>query len=536
MGPVPVGSDARIRDPPARVTGSALAMPVPAVVASRHRLYDSVCEGPVDAKLDSSLVSRADPGNGLIQDAGGQRQMSRVRELLSQHAPGAFVDRSWPLTPFETLMWLDDREDYPLEYEILLRFTGPVDPDAIRDAWQFALGRHPLLRSTIRPQERKLVWHAPAVGWGELAVAAAGSGGPPARQRLSLEHRGGIAGSLAETASGWDLRLLIHHACCDGHGARMFLQDLVLAYVVLRGASRHADPFFRADIAHLDRRGEFAVDRGPGQAPWQRLYRALLFAIRRPSPVAASIPPVVAHQGGAATALGVCFHTFPSEQVARMNLVRQAYRATFNDLAVAMLFEVLGDWQRAHAVAPRSRIRIAVPTDLRSREDERMPATNRYTYLFLDRRVDACGSWASILADVQRDLQEQRQSRRGLEFLDGLRLAARHKRLLEWFVHGGSCFTTAVLTNLGDPSWRLRKRLHVDADGMMWLDGARCTDIRIQTPPLRPRTRWGVGISEYAGRMTISFRYDATTMRPADADDVLRRYVSEWDSLLEAPV
>ncbi|MFM7292194.1 MAG: hypothetical protein ACKO6B_13340 [Planctomycetia bacterium] len=459
--------------------------------------------------------------------------MSRVRELLSQHAPGASVDRCWPLTPFETLMWLDDREDYPLEYEILLRFTGSIDPDAMRDAWQFALGRHPLLRSTIRPQAGKLAWHAPAGGWGELAVAAAGGGAPPARQRLSLRHTGGLAGSLCETASGWELRLLFHHACCDGHGARMFLQDLVLAYVVLRGNSRHANPFFRADIAHLDRRGDFAAARGPGHAPWQRLQRALLFALCRPGPVAA-VPPPNTPPGDTQSALGVCFHTFSPDQVTRMSRGRHAYHATFNDLAVAMLFQIIGDWQRDRAVASRSRVRIAVPTDLRSREDERMPATNRYTYLFLDRRVEDCGRWPAILADVQRDMQMQRQSRRGLEFLESLALAARHERLLEWLVRAGTCFTTAVLTNLGDPSWRLRKRLRIDADGLMWIDEARCTDIRIQTPPLRPRTRWGVGISEYAGRMTISFRYDATAMTPADAGDVLRRYVAEWEPLLDA--
>lgn len=459
--------------------------------------------------------------------------MSRVRDLLLQHAPGAFVDRSWPLTPFEKLMWLDDREDYPLVFEILLRFEGPIDPDAMRDAWHFALGRHPLLRSTIRPESSELAWHAPAAGWGELAVAAAGSGPASVRPRVSLEETGGLAGSLSETTSGWNLRLLFHHACCDGHGARMFLQDLVLAYLVLRGASRHTDPFFRADIANLDRRGAFSTASGLDSAPWLRVYRTLLFAIRRPRPVAAAVVPAVAREGGSDTALGACFHTFPAERVARMNRARQHHGATFNDLAVAMLFNVLGDWQRAHAVAPHSRVRIAVPADLRSREDERMPATNRYTYLFLDRRVEDCGRWGTILADVQRELQGQRQSGRGLDFLNGLRWAARHERLFEWIVRGRSCFSTAVLTNLGDPSWRLRKRLHVDAEGLMWLDKARCIDIQIQTPPLRPGTRWGFGISEYAGRMMISFRYDSTAMTPAAAEGVLQRYVSEWDVLLE---
>lgn len=459
--------------------------------------------------------------------------MSRVRELLVQHAPGAFVDRCWRLTPFEKLMVLEDREDYPLVFGILLTFEGPIDPDAMRDAWQFALGRHPLLRSTIRRQAGEPVWHASASGWGELAVAAAGSGPAPDRLRVSLQETGGLAGVLSATTTGWELQLLFHHACCDGHGARMFLQDLVLAYLVLRGASHRADPFFRADIAHLDRRGEFSSVSRLENAAWLRLYKTSLFVLRRPRPIAAGIPPTPARKSGTTTAVGVCFHTFSAEQVARMDKVRQRYGATFNDLAVAMLFNVLGDWQRAHSVAPRSRVRIAIPADLRTREDEQMPATNRYTYFFLDRCVNECGDWVSILSDVQRELNEQRRVGTGLDFLNGLRWVARHERLLEWIVRSGSCFSTAVLTNLGDPSRRLRKRLHVDEEGFMWLDKARCTDIQIHSPPLRPGTGWGIGVSEYAGRMSITFRYDTTMMTPAAAEGVLRRYVSEWDSLLE---
>jgi len=463
--------------------------------------------------------------------------MSRIRQLLCQHAPGALVDRRWPLTPFEKMMVLEDRADYPLDFEVLLRFEGPLDPDAMRDAWQFAAGRHPLLRSTIKSDAGRLTWNAPANDWAELSVASNGRAAASERLRVCLKTIGGLAGSLTETAEGWDLRLLFHHACCDGHGARMFLQDLVLAYVVLRGASVHANPFFRADIAQLERRGDYSHVRGPDGGPWRRLsktlFRTARFALRRARPTAAEVPQAAGSGRANGSVLGMCSHTFSAEEVARMHRSRQEHSATFNDLATAMLFDVLGDWQRGHGVGPHARVRIAVPADLRSREDERMPATNRYTYLFLDRRVEQCGPWAAMLGDVQRDLQELRNSGRGMEFLNALRWAARHDRLLAWIVRRDICFSTAVLTNLGDPSWRLRKRLHVDAEGLMWLDAARCVDIQIRTPPLRPGTRWGVGISEYAGRMSLSVRYDSTAMTPAAARDVFGDYLTRWHALCD---
>ena len=89
----------------------------------------------------------------------------------------------------------------------------------------------------------------------------------------------------------------------------------------------------------------------------------------------------------------------------------------------------------------------------------------------------------------------------------------------------------AAAASLSDPSRRLRKRLPVDADGFFWLAGARCHDVRVVTPPLRPKTHWGVGLVEYAGRLTVLLRYDATTIDAQTAERVKNEFVeglSEW--------
>ena len=215
-----------------------------------------------------------------------------------------------------------------------------------------------------------------------------------------------------------------------------------------------------------------------------------------------------------------------------MDAIQQRFSATRNDIALAMLFSVLAGWQRTNRISPRARLRVAVPTDMRSRADERMPAANRYTYIFLERRVGDCGDWESLLPGLQCDFQERRQQGRGIQFLSSLQRAARFPQAMRWVLQRPTCFATAVLTNLSDPSWRLRKRLPVDAEGLMWLGKAQCLDIQIRTPPLRPGTRWGFGIFEYAGRMTISFRYDSTSITSAAADAIMECYVNHWQTLL----
>ena len=460
--------------------------------------------------------------------------MSEVDTLLAQHAPWANVDRQWTLTPFETFMWLDDRPQYPLLFEINLQFAGDIDPEAMRDAWRFALGRHPLLRSTIQATSRHVQWHAPATGWSELNVVSKGDKPPLRAMAVDLEKSTGLHGWLSETAVGWDVKMLFHHACCDGQGARMFLQDLVLAYAVLRGSSKERDPFFAADIAHLDRRGEYPPTVGLDNSSWRKFRKAFQWAFLTPQPTAIDAPLVnrSPNGDGSLSVLGCCSHTFEADVVAQMQDPRQRSGAALNDIAVAMLFATLGEWQRDHGTHPNARVRVTVPFDLRNRDDERMPATNRYTYMFLNRRLRECGDWATLLPGVQSEMQTLRQSRMGVEFLEGLRSAAKWPQVLRWVLQRGRCASTAVLTNLSDPSRRLRKRLRVDSNGFMWLDNAQCLDIQIQTPPLRPGTRWGFGIFEYARRMTISFRYDTTTITPAAAQNVLNRYVGEWHAWL----
>ncbi len=469
--------------------------------------------------------------------------MPDVAELIARHAPWAALDRRWRLTPFEQFMWLDDRPDYPLVFEVVLRFAGEIDPRAMSGAWRFALARHPLLRATVVMEQGGPVWHAPAVGWRELAVTEAGSalsvdapgGDVPG---IDLEREAGLRGALRETAEGWSLALHFHHACCDGHGARMFLQDLVLAYVVLREACDEEAPFFRVDAALLDERGVHSGAGGTGASRLKKLRHTLRFALRRPAPVAGDVPVSVRRtsrtgsrpSGG--SALGHRTHTFSADEVAGMDAIQQRFAATRNDIAIAMLFEVLADWQRRRGLSPRTRMRVAVPTDLRSRADERMPAANRYTYVFLERLLADCRDWQSSLPGLQRDFQERRQEGRGAQFLDALARVAPFRRAMRWCLGRRTCFSTAVLTNLSDPSWRLRKRLPVDAEGLMWLDKAQCLDIQIRTPPLRPGTCWGIGIFEYAGRMTLSFRYDSTVISSAAADAIMARYVSHWRALL----
>ncbi len=461
--------------------------------------------------------------------------MSHVDTLLAQHAPWANTDLQWALTPLETFLWLDDRPQYPLLFQITLRFAGSIDPDAMRDAWRFAVGRNPLLRATIRANSRGAVWHASPTGWQELTVVGMGQENSRKTSQIDLEKTSGLHGWLCQTSIGWDLNMIFHHACCDGHGARVFLQDLALAYSVFRRSCLHDDPFFTTDITRLLKRGTHPPIEVANDSVWLRTYRSLRFILLYPKPIARELllknDPLGNDRSG--TVIGFCSHTFSAEQVVRMQESRKRYDATVNDIAVAMLFDIIGDWQRTHGMRSESRLRVTVPIDLRTREDERMSAANRYSYLFLNRSLKECKAWHELLPELKRELGYLRNTQRGVELLGNIGVFASRPRIMRWVLQRQLCFSTAVLTNLSDPTRRLRKRLRVDSEGFMWLDKAQCIDIQLQTPPLRPGTRWAIGILEYAGRMTFSFQYDTTTIAAPTAASVLQDYVQKWHDVID---
>lgn len=171
--------------------------------------------------------------------------MNRVDELLAAHAPWALSEHSWPLTPFERFMWFDDRPDFPLVFQVDLCFDGPIDPQTMREAFRFAIGRHPLLRSTVQGSGCDAAWVASTSDWPELRVFSKAADDEPGLAAIDLTASPGLRGWMRETSVGWDIKLLFHHACCDGQGARMFIQDMVLAYAVLQGVSEHRSPSSR---------------------------------------------------------------------------------------------------------------------------------------------------------------------------------------------------------------------------------------------------------------------------------------------------
>lgn len=202
---------------------------------------------------------------------------------------------------------------------------------------------------------------------------------------------------------------------------------------------------------------------------------------------------------------------------------------TLNDVALALLFQTLADWNRRHENAPgKHRVRILMPTDLREPADVRLPATNRMSFAFLTRTVKECSDWQTLVDGIRRETGFIRTTRLPLDFLAGIAaLQGIGPRVLPWVMRWQGCVATAVLTNLGDVARRLRRRFPVADDGR-FRAGNLILESVLGAPPIRPQTHAGFGICVCSGRMAVSAVMNTRKLGERGADALFALYIDAW--------
>ena len=191
------------------------------------------------------------------------------------------------------------------------------------------------------------------------------------------------------------------------------------------------------------------------------------------------------------------------------------------------MIQVLAKWNIEHGSAnSNQRLRILVPTDLRSHRDSRLPAANRLGFGFVVSTQGDCKNYPRLLEKVQSQTQAIRNYCLGLDFVEIFAGLAKQPKLGAWLVRRPGCLATAVLTNLGDSFGRYRK-LFALVDGRIRIGNLIVEDFT-GYPPLRPKTSLGVGMSRCAGRLTMGVIVDSTLFSREQAEQLHDAWIRAW--------
>ncbi|QDT18145.1 hypothetical protein [Alienimonas californiensis] len=472
------------------------------------------------------------------------------------------------LTPVERFMLDDDRPSHPMTgiHELVVR--GRLDDDLLAGALEAARRRHPLLCRIVDDSGREPVW-VPAPADMTVAVDRAPAGTPrthPLGHWLDVRREIGLRVWVRDEEPDADgtpvcrLSAAVHHSVADALGGITFLLDLFAHLsAALGGVPVPAPP----DPERVLHRGQLYEPSGllPG-LPKGRLgvWGHLLIGARRMKrtktlplapgsrgkPVSAKPPP-----GADAEAAGVPpvdavspprTVSFTEAETHGLRAAAKARGMTLNDLLLRDVFLTVREhnarYDNAGATLDGSpaAVRINVPVNLRDEAD--LPAAlrrsqsrgvrgggltvvNKIGMALVTRPTALADDPEALLRSVHEEMSWVRQTERGRRFVEAVLLSYRLLKRPPGGMFDGTCYATAVLSNIGDLSRVIppelrdeRGRLHAPAADPA--DALTVTEYATGSPG-RALTRATVLAASYGGRLQLHLRTDPEEIAPEDA-------------------
>lgn len=443
-----------------------------------------------------------------------------------------------PLSPLEKYLFWDDRPDQPMTSYVELEFVGSLNVDLWRQACREILAHHPLLQANVVERNGELYW-IPANEIFHILdpeVTPILQNGCP--RPIDLNRESGLRCWYCTTQDGGRVIFQLHHCCSDGIGFRGFLIDVLRWYAMssecnsaelLRDSGSRKTSFLYERLVPrlLQQRFDF-THVGPAKSPlttWQRIKNAHYFHFQPPVSLLGSMPKADCNDAESIDPL--CHLNLGRELSDQLMAHCQSQSIGLSELSIALLFKTCVSWNAAKGLKhPNSRLRILVPYDLRGRQDLAMPASNRLTFAFLGRTAAQCGDVQSLCDSIQQEFVAFKDTRLGMDFLDGLRLANQHPRLMRWTIGRSHRMATVVVTYAGELA-RGMSKLFPQSDGVRLVGNVRLTAIHA-APPVRRNTNVSIAICVNWGEIMISAAFNHTAFSRLDCKAFLELYHQQW--------
>ena len=437
------------------------------------------------------------------------------------------------LTPFEEYMLLDDQPAYPMSCFFMLKLQGQFNVAVFQSALQKTLENHPLLTCSAQEIKRKFFWinsdTAPTIVRLPMDVERRF----PAAKGIDLFREPALNITICNDNTNPETVNLtgqtnivfdVHHSACDAAGIVRFAEDVLYEYAQQRGFADAPREAVEPDL--LPRRGKFGKSRNnvlrmlPKQ--FWGLFRAWTFLMNRVVPLETEVP--AKYNGVPAKYPAILHRDLTATETQEVQQEAKQLGMTLNDWFLCSTFSAMKNWQEQHAAGKqRGHLRIAVPTNLRTPSDVRMPAANIVSMVFLDRKPENIQPTETFYQGVHREMQHIKRCNLGWAFIQGLTLYRHVFGSFRKMMRPDRCWATATVTNLG--------RLFVDVplpkrEGRIQIDESlELTGVEA-SPPVRAHTAIGICVMTYADCITINLHYDSHVMIGADAQSLLEHIVS----------
>ncbi len=483
-------------------------------------------------------------------------------------------DQHWPLLPFERYMVEDDSVEYPMAFAASWLLRGTVDESLMRQALSDALCRHPLLSSKIVRSSAggqgdawvtasttdsifRTHWLSPGVRFESASSDTIGcvhrvlnewqrfnlESDIPLRVIWERESCDGKQSSATELREVTRLVFVFHHAAADGIAALEFCGDVFSNYRRLSAGpgkevdrdgarkrrDRSADPKLLIERGVLDRSIKQTVD---WWTAWRFAMRESIRFFTRPairlsqgsSAETKSKRGIAGESSGPEAQCDLWPVVLDIDQTETLRRVADERGATLNELAMAVLMEVINAYVAEGKKGHRGWLAVLVPVNMRLRRRTRLPACNAIGYGFVKRSRSEISTWELLLPSVVADLNAIQTWKLGGMFLDALARQEGWPKFIQRGIRKWTRPATFVFSFVGDPFRRFVERFPQTERGCL-VGELEIIDFA-GAPPPRPGTELAVLGSVYANRLSLWCRVSRSAF-PGESFEKLRDRIAE---------
>lgn len=444
---------------------------------------------------------------------------------------GAQAPKLLRCSAFEEFMLDQDAPEHPCVICLRLELEGELDGPRLNLALVAVAQRHPLLRATLESRWGKLWWQIQPDVAAELQVHAGPAPAWPSARYFDLTHTVGLQVDLfpAESSRPHILFLQIHHALADGLGCLQVVEDLLAEYA---SPSDRSSPSSSIDtnsieLAQSNRFGLGAIQilrLIPNQCVGLAGVRQ--FLMRRPVPLYCG--QVNHTESARLTALKL---QLTREQTELLKQNAKQHGATLNDYLAGLVFEACDELRRDQAAYNQAEwLRMMVPMSLRNAQTQQLSACNVVSCVFLDRTGQQIAHRPELIRSIHDEMELIKRNRLAFMFIFSLwlrkvwRFRARRATLVA--AKPRRCQTSMVFSNMG----RIfeTSRLPITPDGQVQADQLKLTGLEVLAP-VAPLMHVAIMTFHYAGRITLSLRYDGQAISGTNAARLLQRIAQRID-------
>lgn len=451
-----------------------------------------------------------------------------------------------PMAPMEKFMLWDDSSTHPKRFRVSCEFTGQMNRDRLRESLQFAVARHPMLLVVPDLRSNPKRWLIPQQPSFALFDPPGTYCVPPEEYKARIQNWkefDALCVWLDQDESRSEVVFDYHHACCDGMGARQFVRDWLLAYEQLvQSGTIDKSIFPRLDGEMLLHRNRFRVVEPEADVRpttiLEKIQHAYHFhclpphSIRKLDRKSKAGNPVSGQPPKQSESIVVQRTILDLTEQDVLERVK-ASGTNLNDIAVSLLLQTLSEWCDLHNQKDaKKRLRIMIPADLRGIEHRKLSAANRFGFAFVVAKGSEVQHWETALTSIGPQLEKIRKLRLGLDFLQILGWAQSIpvvSMIARRLVRSGGCGATAVLSNMGDVTRRLRRN-HATQGKSPQIGDLVLTSVT-GLPPLRPETSFGVGLTMAAGQLSVATIVDTKALGSRSLE-LHGHYVNRWRELI----